>query len=902
MIHYRNWETRHSEHAQRRLPSRIARAARAKSIEQKVASLGTKRVGHLALAAWGASLLLAGCGNGSGNVAIGSGQPSDPATIDYPIAYVKRTIPAKQDDLTLRRVATPKADVYVRDRAASSAPERNITQRVTGTANYDIKDMDVSTDGTKFIFAMRGPLAVNQDPKKPPFWGIWEYTVKTDTLRRVIASDTIASEGNDISPHYLPDGRIVFASTRQRQSQAVLRDEGKPGFEAQTEVRTESAFVLHVMDPDGNNIHQVSFNQDHDIDPTVLANGRLLWSRWDNAPGSTGAGMNLYTANPDGTDLQLLYGAHSHLTGTNNTFVQFVKAREMPDGRILALTRPDTGTFFGGDLTLIDTKTYVENTQAVLASAGMVGPAQQRATPNDISTVPGPSVGGRFNSAFPLWDGTGRILVTWSQCRLLEGTTIVPCTASRLASPTAVEAPVLYSAWMFDPVGNTFKPLFDPVEGVMITDLVAAQPRALQAVILDKVAVLDFDPSLESEGVGILDIRSVYDFDGKDMAPPDAPNIATLANPGLRSADQRRARFVRLEKAVSIPDQKVLNINGAAFGATPYMREILGYAPVEPDGSVRIKVPANVAFQVSVLDRDGRRIFPVHRNWLQIKPGETKSCNGCHDSGAAPLISHGRSGLFAAVWTGAASAAPFPGTLAQYAPTPGDTMAQARARWSCTNENCKALLPSLDVKYVDVWTDATAAGRAPDASFSYTYTGAAGLTTPFPTSSSCTTTWSNICRSTINYVAHLHPLWSLPRVTLAADGVTVLSDNTCTRCHSPKDPVNGTARVPASDLDLSDGDSVVEPLQKNAYRQLLFPHNRQTVTMGALQDIQPVSVAAPSLAAGSARASTRFFSRFVSGASHAGYLTPAELRLISEWVDIGAQYFNNPFDPAVPLN
>jgi hypothetical protein len=63
----------------------------------------------------------------------------------------------------------------------------------------------------------------------------------------------------------------------------------------------------------------------------------------------------------------------------------------------------------------------------------------------------------------------------------------------------------------------------------------------------------------------------------------------------------------------------------------------------------------------------------------------------------------------------------------------------------------------------------------------------------------------------------------------------------------------------------------------------------------------PVSVPA-SISPGSARNSTRFFSRFIAGASHAGYLTPAELRLISEWVDLGAQYFNNPFDPTVPLN
>ena len=57
---------------------------------------------------------------------------------------------------------------------------------------------------------------------------------------------------------------------------------------------------------------------------------------------------------------------------------------------------------------------------------------------------------------------------------------------------------------------------------------------------------------------------------------------------------------------------------------------------------------------------------------------------------------------------------------------------------------------------------------------------------------------------------------------------------------------------------------------------------------------------------GSARGgrSAAFLSRFAagSGSTHAGYLSPAELRLLSEWLDIGAQYFNNPFDPAVPVN
>ena len=46
----------------------------------------------------------------------------------------------------------------------------------------------------------------------------------------------------------------------------------------------------------------------------MLQNGRVLFTRWDRAPGRDG--LHLYTSNPDGTDTQLHYGAVSHLTGT----------------------------------------------------------------------------------------------------------------------------------------------------------------------------------------------------------------------------------------------------------------------------------------------------------------------------------------------------------------------------------------------------------------------------------------------------------------------------------------------------------------------------------------------------------------------------------------------------------
>jgi hypothetical protein len=836
---------------------------------------------------------------------LGGGQAADPASTDYPIFYVKRTIPTMTDDLRLLRPGVPKANLYMRATASPSATETNITVRITGNDSYDVKDVSVSADGTQVLFAMRGPLTPNMPDFDPPTWAIWQYTIATDQLQRVISDDTIANEGEDVAPSFLPDGRIVFTSTRQRQSKAVLLDENQPQFEYQTEDRDESAFVLAVMNPDGSDIHQIEFNQSHDRDPTVLSNGRVLFTRWDHPPGIDG--MALYTVNPDGTDLQLYYGANSHNTGPdgehNTATIEFIKPHEMQDGRILALIRPYTNDDFGGDLLIINGTGFVENTQPVLANAGAKGPGQSFATSYDVLTIPKPSPGGRFNSAVPLWDGTQRILVSWTQCRLVDTSVkpeqIVPCTADALANPNAVSAPSIYSVWMFDPTQNTLLPVMSPTEGVMVTDIVAAQPRPLPAVILDGVPGVTLNQTWYDQGVGVIDIKSVYDFDGVDTANP---NIQTLANPAKTTAAQRPARFIRLQKAVSIPSMQTLNLAGQAFGASNFMREILGYSMVEPDGSVKIEVPANVAFQIDILDANGRRIWPVHANWLQVMPGETMTCNGCHTP-ATPQVprSHGRAGLFALVNTGATSAAPFPNTVASFVPEVGETMAETRARTSCATDTpqCIQMVPSVNIIYQDVWTNPSV--RPPDPSFSFSYLDPS-ITTNVPTSESCVTSWSNLCRITINYTETIQPLWDKVRQITNPTTGAVIADHTCTQggCHNAKSAA-GTAQIPAGQLNLTSTPSTNEPLQFTSYQQLLFPHDEQPVTMG----VAPVTVG-PYLNAGSAAGalSSQFLNRFAanSGSTHAGYISPAELRIITEWLDIGAQYFNDPFDPSAPHN
>jgi hypothetical protein len=896
------------------------------------------------------------------------GQSAAPGTLSYPLAYIKKSIPQTTDDLrVLRQVllttnpanpgvgTEPIADVYVRAQADPNAAEINITSSLTQGRPYDIKGLDVSYDGTTLVFAMRGPLAAKQKDVDPPYWRLYEYTFATGVLQPVIASDLIAAEGNDLSPHFLPDGRILFSSTRQQDAKAVLLDEGMPQFEAQTEAltdtRNESTFNLHVMNADGTNIHQITFSQAHDRDPTVLVSGRILWSRWESPTRGVGInsdGIHLFTCNPDGSDVELLYGAHSHLIGTGASEpIEFVQSHEMPNGQILSLVRPFSGTDFGGDLYLIDTKNYIEQyeqpptdtlaVQNANPTAGLTGPAMNPATTNAVSVVPGLSSGGRYSSAWPLWDGTHRILVSWTQCVASLAGVTVACTPDVLSNPAATLGAPLYSIWMYDLSAQAFLPIVSPAEGVMITEAVVAVPRTVAGVTLPNVIIdqseTTYDADLANLGVGVVDIRSVYDVDGVQ-----AVDIATVMDPKQTTAAQRPARFVRIEKATSIPPrtagpgQTALRLDPTAFGVTPFMEEILGYAPVEPDGSVVIQVPANVSFQITVLDANAERISVVpgadgrHHNWMQVRPGEHLTCNGCHNPTTGN--SHGRPGAFAPAYAGYAGVAgqPFPNTLGTVTgaptttpqlPAPGETMAETRARVTCvagaavagSAVPCSAI-PSVNVNYTDYWTDPVAAGRAADASTSLSYDSSVNPVSPPlptlpPTSVACVSAWSSICRVTINYTEYLQPIWSASGRT----GPNGVGDGVCTDCHTPANAAN------VGYLDLTNDANGATPTQLNSYVQLLegsqhIINTTQTETdptTGVTTTVTvPVTVTVPPvMTAGSAADSGAFFDIFATGSGnpiHAGILYPSELRLIREWLDIGAQYFNNPFDPTAPLD
>jgi hypothetical protein len=884
---------------------------------------------------------LMGCG---GDQILTAEQAPDPVVEDVPVVYIKRPAPLDEDavlvaqDLRIPNDFLPGAQLFIKPRASVSALQKNISDSAFFTeqeilaatetaplAGYDVKDLSVSYNGNRLLFAMRAPEIEEADDDEQPSWNIWEYDLSTDTLSRVIKSDLDAGFGQDTSPTYLPDGRIVFSSTRQQANQALLLDEGKPQYQGLDEDRDEIASTLHVMDADGSDIQQISFNQSHDLNPIVHSSGKILFSRWDNVANNNS--INIYQMNADGSGLEIVYGRHSHNSDLSNDALQFTQLTEQPNGQLLAALRPFVSNSWGGEYVNIDIANYVDNTMPIASQSGLNGPAQKSALFDNIVIDGSISAGGLFSAVYPLWDDSQRLLFSWSQCRVYdpqqvlgEGEndvrTILPCDTELLANPEIETAPLLFGLWIFDPLENTQLVINVPEEGQFYTDVVAMQARAFPA---DAQQADEFDQDLANQDLGRVHIKSVYDFAGIDIT---AQGIAVIADPTQTAIVERPARFLRVVKAVSIPSEEIRDFDNSAFGRSrnQLMREIIGYVPIEPDGSVYFEAPANVPLALSILDINGRRIGERHQNWLQLAAGEKRTCNGCHSQNSeAP---HGRADAEAdSINLGAANTgSPFPNTNPALFADFGDTMAQTTSRINGIN----TLSP--DINFEDIWTDP--AMQTPAASFTYRY---ADLQSSLPITVACALNWTKLCRIQIHFPEHIQPIFSLDRQVFDSDNITLLEDQSCLSCHTP-DGDDGLAQIPAAQLDLRATPSTDNADFLSSYRELMFADNEQELVEGALLDrlvivtdqngntvfeldeegeliIDAEGNAIPvtqtvgvgnSMSVNGARSSGRFFTPFNAGGTHQGWLTPAELKLLSEWLDIGGQYYNNPFE--APLN
>lgn len=876
-------------------------------------------------------LFLSSCGTDTEK----SQEKTDPVLVEYPVVYIERDVNMNTEDNAIDQPIfsarnpmrfNPGAQLMVKNNAFVDSLSVNISadlftsnqsEEITEDERIDIRDLSASQDGQEFLISIRAPEIENVDADEQPTWNIWRYQLATKQLERVIISDNTAGQGDDLMASFLPDGRIIFASTRQRLSRAILLDEGKPQYTARNERGDDAALNLHVMNADGSNIKQITFNMSHDFYPLVLQDGRILYSRWDTMGGNDK--ISLYIMNPDGTDNQLIYGWHSHqitIDGKGEN-IEFIKPQQMPNGEILLLLASNNGSIYQKRPITININDFIDNEQGI-DNSNVQGSAQHDLFTSNIlnfNFTSQISTSGYLSHLYPLPDDSERFLFSWDLCRVVVDNVIKACgqlTSEELTQEGVVTASPWYELWLYNNKENTQQLVAKVAEGKMISEAIVMQGSSLtNEYIADKSFSTGLDAELESQQAGSIHIRSVYDVDGVDTSE----GIARLSDPSLTAANSLTARFLRVVRGVPMPPDDVREVKNTDFGrnSNQLMREIIGYTAIQPDGSVKVKIPANVPVALSVLDVNGQRVGGRHSQWITLKAGESLECHGCHERNSK--LPHGRiSAQAPSINSGANGGVSFPNTSTNIIPQQGQTMAEADAM-----VNGLAQL-SADIVYDDIWTNTTISSVNPSIHYAYK-----SLESQSPTGSECFDNWNAYCRIQINYIEHIQPLWQLSRQQFDPETAELIADNTCTSCHNLFDNDN-LAQIPNGQLDLSSSASTDEPDHLTSYRELLFNDVEQEIIEGILVDKRieqldengnivyqrdaneellldaednpiPVLINIPVeaiLSTNGARASNNFFQLF-RGGSHDGWLSEHELKLISEWLDIGAQYYNTPF-------
>jgi hypothetical protein len=859
--------------------------------------------GRVALLATLAALAV-GCGSGS------SGGDSVTVNGDVAIAYAKRanTIGLNPTDGT---PSAPGGDLIIREKSSPSAKEINVTASIT-QGKGDVSDPEVSYDGKKIVFAMTCPTSntsqINGAAACTGRWNIWEYDMTTGgmaagSLRRITAS----ASDDDVDPAYMPAGRgFVFSSNRQTQTRTVI---GGQVYYAVDEYERERVLNLHTMAADGSAVTQISVNQSHDRNPVVKSNGDIMFSRWEHV--GTRNRFAVFTVKPDGTNMFVFYGAHS----PGNSFLH---PREMDPngaypGHIASSLMSLSGTREGGALMLIDAANFSENGMPATNKVTKLS-AQSDLTNKPISQGRGLSLEGRATSPYPLWDGTDRVLVAYHTCEVTKNNVIVPCTQltpeeiARLGSErTKAEAaadtvvdnvPPIYSIYMYDPKPQTWLIVASPPPGFMYVDPVPLQKRAEPAA----PTPTSIDPSLAAQGKALIEVRSVYDTDQMNrmaenvLAPVDLPagcsrgiamttpnhaddtrsaiaDLAKMKDPANAAYNCAPARFVRATRAVA--PQAGMSGMREAIGETDFEpQQILGYAPVEPDGSFKLLVPADTPLALAVIDAKGRAL-QTHLNWIQVRPGERRTCDGCHSPRRGASIND-------ATTTNILPAALLPSMSGAH--QNGETMAALRTRLTPADLNLAG-----DMMFSDIWADTSKPGVTARQAITLRYTGNAvsadDLATPAPVN------------GIINYPDHIAPIWERNR-----------GANTCTNCHTDpakldlRSNISGTGRM-TSYQELLLGDPVIgangQPVTRivdgvpEVVRGAALVENMVSGAEGITRASRLGEILYGEALKASAEARAAHPNPPGTAPNHATMLNAAERRLVTEWMDLGGQYFNN---------
>jgi hypothetical protein len=450
---------------------------------------------------------------------------------------------------------------------------------------------DLSRDGKRIVFGYR--------PPRPDGYRLWEQNLDGSGLRQLTfppadeAERVLKHSGyalaalqqdprlyghwtDDMHPCYLPDGRIAFVSSR---SEVTVLCGG----------HSLTCTTLHRIDADGANLRQLSQGALTESTPTVMDDGRILYTRWEYVFKGIAAIQPLWSMRPDGTGSEEVYGDNIDNPGV------FFAGRQIPGA-------PDKVVALGcsheplavGSVRVIDRKKDRRAKEAMVSltpeveTEGLMGLHQMRNGRRSEHDAYGPF----FTDPFPLSESF--FLVSHNPDRRyndLRG----------------------YQLSLIDTFGNRVTVYQDP-------ELSCFQPMLLEPretpPILSRLCDETPEGRDKEATVTLVDL-----YRGLKGVKPGTIKY-------LRVLEQIPRSWVASQ--VSPGDTYPGQATAVSLSTHIWIAVLLGVVPVEADGSACFRVPARRNIFMQALDENYMQVQGM-RTFVNFQPGETRSCIGCHD-------------------------------------------------------------------------------------------------------------------------------------------------------------------------------------------------------------------------------------------------------------------------------
>ncbi len=450
--------------------------------------------------------------------------------------------------------------VCVLERPGRSLAVRDVTRGRLPRGNFTT--LALSHDAKTIYFAFAERAAEKPDYYSPQRRCFHIYAVGIDGKGLRQLTD---GPDDDFDPCPLPDGGIAFMSTR-RGGFGRCHNPWEP----------LPTYTLHRMKASGAKVRTLSFHETNEWHPSVLNDGRIVYSRWDYVDRSASNFHGIWTSNPDGTNPSILFGNY---TKRINACYQ---PRAIPGSNRVVFIAGAHHAAVGGSLVILDPDRIGldrQNGQDAFDAIEVLTP--------EVCFPEAPGwPDSYFHSPWPLSESC--FLVAFSFDPL-------PGMGPRVREDTET------GLYYFDRFGNLELLYREP--GISCMYPIPLAPRSVPPVVPNT------DPISGDEGELVL-----TDVERSMMPLPDARPIRSLRvfqvlpKTETHVADRPRIGYARAESA----------------------RMLLGTVPVEADGSAYFRAPARRPLYFQAVDETERAVQTM-RSVTYLQPGHRRGCVGCHE-------------------------------------------------------------------------------------------------------------------------------------------------------------------------------------------------------------------------------------------------------------------------------